>query len=177
MRTRLAAILLITAGTAAAQRPLPPLNVDSLRANLFAFAADSMGGRQTGSLGDWKAQEWVAAELKAAGWLPAGENGGYFQVIPFLHIYADTASRLGTPSEQWTPGRNLLPLGPAVTHDFASVPTVYGGSIDQPESWIDSAGAAGRVVIFSVPDSIQSMRSMFGAFRALPAHPGLNGAR
>jgi Peptidase family M28 len=177
MRTRLAAILLFTAGTAAAQRPLPPLNVDSLRANLFAFAADSIGGRQTGSLGDWKAQEWVAAELKAAGWLPAGENGGYFQVIPFLHIYADTASRLGTPSEQWTPGRNLLPLGPAVTHDFASVPTVYGGSIDQPESWIDSAGAAGRVVIFSVPDSIQSMRSMFGAFRALPAHPGLNGAR
>ncbi|HWZ29521.1 MAG TPA: M28 family peptidase, partial [Gemmatimonadales bacterium] len=94
-----------------------------------------------------------------------------------LHIYADTASRFGTPSEQWAPGRNLLPLGPAVTHDFASVPTVYGGSIDQPESWIDSAGASGRVVIFSVPDSIQSMRSMFGAFRALPAHPGLNGAR
>src|SRR4029077_8233506 len=30
---------------------------------------------------------------------------------------------------------------------------------------------------FSVPDSIQSMRSMFGAFAALRAHPGLNGAR
>lgn len=55
--------------------------------------------------------------------------------------------------------------------------TVYGGSIDAPESWIDSAAAAGRVVFFSVPDSIQSMRTMFGAFAALRAHAGLNGAR
>ena len=177
MRMRLGAVLLLAAGTAVAQRPLPPLNVDSLRVNLFALAADSMGGRQTGSIGDWKAQEWVAAELKAAGWLPAGENGGYFQVIPFLHIYADTASRLSAGADVWVPGRNLLPLGPAVTHDFASVPTVFGGSIDQPETWIDSAGAAGRIVIFTVPDSIQGFRSMFGVFAALRAHPGLNAAR
>ena len=185
MQKLLTAALLLAVSPAAAQvalrtpksSPSPSLDVDSLRANLFALAADSMGGRQTGSLGDWKAQEWVAAELKAAGWLPAGEHGTYFQVIPFLHIYIDTASRLGTSSDQWIPGRTLLPLGPAVSRKFADVPTVYGGSIDQPEAWIDSAGATGRIVIFSVPDSIQGFRPMFGALGALAAHQALAGSR
>ena len=172
-----AALLLFSVSPLAAQTP-PPLNVDSLRANLYALAADSMGGRQTGSLGDWKAQEWVAAELKAAGWLPAGENGGYFQVIPFLHVYADTAARIGTSSDQWIPGRNLLPMGPGMTHDFAAVPTVYGGSIDAPEMVIDSAGAAGKIVVLSVPDSVTSFRSMFGLYGALlRGHTALAQAR
>lgn len=173
MRKVMAAVLLFTASPAAAQKSAPPLNVDSLRANLFALAADSMGGRQTGSLGDWKAQEWVAAELKAAGWLPAGENGGYFQVIPFIHISADPAASLSAGGETWSVGKNLLPLGPQVTHDFAAVPTVYGGSIDQPESWPDSATVAGRVVVFSVPDSIKGFRSMFGAFQPILGHSGI----
>ena len=168
MRKLLTAALLSAAFPIAAQtKSAPPLNVDSLRANLFALAADSMGGRQTGSLGDWKAQEWVAAELKAAGWLPAGEDGGYFQVIPFLHVYVDPTAQLGTPSDQWVVGKTLLPLGPAVTHDFAAVPTVYGGSLDAPETLIDSAGAEGKIVVVSVPDSITGFRSMFGMFGAL----------
>lgn len=168
-----AALLLLAASPAGAQQSAPPLSVDSLRANLFALAADSMGGRQTGSLGDWKAQEWVAAELKAAGWLPAGENGGYFQVVPFIHISADPAASLSAGGETWSVGKNLLPLGPQVTHDFAAVPTVYGGSIDQPESWPDSATVAGRVVVFSVPDSIKSFRSMFAAFQPITVHAGI----
>ena len=183
MRKLLTAALMAAAFPAAAQmvqtsaKTLPPLNVDSLRANLFALAADSMGGRQTGSIGDWKAQEWVAAELKAAGWLPAGENGGYFQVIPFVHIYADPAGSLTAGGQTWTTGKNLLPLGPQVSHEFASVPTVYGGSADQPESWPDSATATGKVVIFSVPDSIQSFRTMFAAFGPLASHASLATAR
>jgi len=140
---------------------------------LFALAADSMGGRQTGSIGDWKAQEWVAAELKAAGWLPAGENGGYFQVVPFIHVSVDAGASLSAGGETWTVGKNLLPLGPAVTHDFAAVPTVYGGSIDQPETWPDSAAIVGRVVVFSVPDSIVSFRPMFATIGAIAAHPGM----
>jgi len=179
MRKLLTAAMLLAVSPAAAQmaqrapKSAPPLNVDSLRANLFALAADSMGGRQTGSLGDWKGQEWVAAELKAAGWLPAGENGGYFQVIPFIHIHADPAASLGAGPETWSVGKNLLPLGPAVTHDFAAVPTVYGGFIDQPETWPDSASVAGRVVVFSVPDSIQSFRPMLAAIQPISAHAGM----
>jgi len=166
-------LLLFAASPVAGQKSPPPLNVDSLRANLFALAADSMGGRQTGSIGDWKAQEWVAAELKAAGWLPAGENGGYFQVVPFIHVSVDAGASLSAGGETWTVGKNLLPLGPAVTHDFAAVPTVYGGSIDQPETWPDSAAIVGRVVVFSVPDSIVSFRPMFATIGAIAAHPGM----
>ncbi|HXH63834.1 MAG TPA: hypothetical protein VNG95_06590, partial [Gemmatimonadales bacterium] len=85
-RRTLVCLLLAGAAPLTAQRSASVIRTDSLRANLFALAADSMGGRQTGSLGDWKAQEWVAAEFRAAGLEPAGEGGGYFQIIPFLHI-------------------------------------------------------------------------------------------
>src|SRR6266700_3558002 len=81
-RRTLVCLLLAGAAPLSAQRSASVIRTDSLRANLFALAADSMGGRQTGSSGDWKAQEWVAAEFRAAGLEPAGESGGFFQVIP-----------------------------------------------------------------------------------------------
>ena len=176
LRRTLVALLVAGAAPLFAQRSTSAIRVDSLRANLFALAADSMGGRQTGSAGDWKAQEWVAAEFRAAGLEPAGEGGGYFQVIPFLHVYVDTAVALTVPGAALRPGRETLPLGPAVTREFPSVASVYGGSIDHPEAWIDSAGAAGRIVVFSVPDSMQTLRQVVGAFAAARANPALRGA-
>ena len=118
-RRTLVCLLLAGAAPLTAQRSASVIRTDSLRANLFALAADSMGGRQTGSLGDWKAQEWVAAEFRAAGLEPAGEGGGYFQVIPFLHIYVDTAAALSASGTLLRPGRETLPLGPAVTRELS----------------------------------------------------------
>lgn len=175
-RRTLVCLLLTGAAPLTAQRSAPVIRTDSLRANLFALAADSMGGRQTGSLGDWKAQEWVAAEFRAAGLEPAGEHGGYFQVIPFLHIYVDTSVALVASGSALRPGRETLPLGHAVTREFAGVPAVYGGSIDHPETWIDSAGATGRFVVFGVPDSMRNFRQIFAAFAALRADAALHGA-
>ena len=167
MRFPVAAVLLTAvAAPLVAQQPVS-LRPDSLRAHLFTLAADSMGGRQTGSIGDWKAQEWVAGFFRAAGLEPAGENGTYFQVIPFLHIYVDTATGLQAGSQTFKPGISTLPLGPAVTHTFDKVPVVYGGSMDNVSGWIDSAGASGRIVVFSVPDSVQGFRGMFSIFPAI----------
>src|SRR5437764_12357389 len=72
----------------------PDISADSLRVALYALADDSMGGRQTGELGDWKAQEWIAAQFRRFGLQPAGDNGTVFQVIPFKRIFVDTSSRI-----------------------------------------------------------------------------------
>src|ERR1700723_1464270 len=47
---------------------------------------DSMEGRDTGSAAYQRAADYVAKRFKAAGLLPAGENGGYFQTVPMHEI-------------------------------------------------------------------------------------------
>src|ERR1044071_8109190 len=49
---------------------------------LAAFAHDSMLGRQAGTYWGEKASEYAADQFKRLGVQPAGENGGYFQVVP-----------------------------------------------------------------------------------------------
>ena len=74
----LAAALLATPAAALAQRGPVSVSPDSLRATVFAIAADSMGGRETGSPCDAATAQWVAAAFARAGLTPAGENGTWF---------------------------------------------------------------------------------------------------
>src|SRR5262245_66480907 len=54
-----------------------------LQIRLYQFADDSMQGRQVGRLGNHKGTSMIAAEVKRLGLIPAGDNGTYFQVLPF----------------------------------------------------------------------------------------------
>jgi Zn-dependent M28 family amino/carboxypeptidase len=56
-----------------------------------ALSSDAMEGRDIGSPGHQRAQDWVAARFKAAGLKPAGDNGGYFQTFPVHESRVDVA--------------------------------------------------------------------------------------
>src|SRR5262245_40110368 len=56
-----------------------------LQIRLYQFADDSMHGRQVGRIGNYKGTAMIAAEAKRLGLVPAGDNGTYFQILPF-HI-------------------------------------------------------------------------------------------
>src|SRR5437867_12394968 len=96
MRARAALLVLLLGvpGALAARRRAPAISSDSLRVALYALAHASMGGRQTGEIGDWKAQEWIATRFRRYGLRPAGDNGTFFQVIPFQRVFADTSARI-----------------------------------------------------------------------------------
>jgi hypothetical protein len=57
-----------------------------------ALSSDAMEGRDIGSPGHVRAQEWVAARLKAAGLKPAGDNGTWFQSFPVHESRVDVAN-------------------------------------------------------------------------------------
>src|SRR4051812_15796205 len=61
----------------------PAITPRDLQIRLYQFADDSMMGRQVGRLGNYKGTALIAAEVKRLGLLPAGDNGTYFQVLPF----------------------------------------------------------------------------------------------
>jgi len=169
-------VLLLGSSALGAQRRASAISSDSLRAALFALAHDSMGGRQTGEIGDWKAQEWVAARFRRFGLLPAGDGGTYFQVIPFQRVYADTSARVWAGQVSLAEGRDFLPLGAQVNWAVGQVRALSFGSVDRPDSWPDSATAAGRLLVVAVPDSARDFRGINRALVPLRLSPTFRAA-
>ena len=72
----------------------PEISPADLQVRLTAFADDSMMGREAGTYWGEKAADYVAGEFQKLGLQPAGENGGYFQVVPNIRR-ADSTQRAG----------------------------------------------------------------------------------
>ena len=158
-RAALAAMLVLAhAGIAAAQqrsdqRTTPAITVADLRTRLFLIADDSMMGRETGSKGDFQTAEYIAAEFQRLGLKPAGEQG-WFQTVPFW--VASPAGRSLSISDGSTLRLGIDYVLPGITRPApgTQLQVVYGGSANQPATWIDAAQVNGKVVVLDLrPDS------------------------
>lgn len=169
-----AAIVFGLAHTVAAQNTVPAITAADLRTRLFLIADDSMGGRATGSRGNYLAAEYIAAEFKRAGLQPAGENGTWFQEIPFFRMQGDPRALLAAGGAPLRLGKDYVP------GQLRSVPrpidgkrVVYGGSMTDSATWISGEQARDRVVVFSAPRTVpwQSMQMVLqsGRFAAATA--------
>ena len=159
----------LVAGPISAQAPhrtstRSAISADDLRARLFLIAHDSMMGRQPGEAGNYKTAEYVAGEFKRLGLEPAGENGTYFQTVPFVLMAADTGSFLEAGGTRFTLGRDLVLVGPATTvRSISNAPAIYGGSVREPTQWASGDSAVGKVVVLDVrpgPDGTRNARGL-----------------
>jgi hypothetical protein len=126
-----------------------------LRHRLFLIADDSMLGRESGSLGASKTADYVAAEFRRLGLEPAGENGGWFQVLPLWTAAVDPSSRIEAGGTTLVVGKDFVPASinaPPVTLDGASA--IYGGPARDSSRWISAAEAAGKLVVLYYPPGI-----------------------
>src|SRR6476660_825015 len=121
MRTLLSVFTVgLIAGPISAQAPYRTstrgaISADDLRARLFLIAHDSMMGRLPGEAGNYKAAEYVASEFKRLGLEPAGENGTYFQTVPFVLMAPEAGTYLEASGTRFALGMDILLLGPATT--------------------------------------------------------------
>ena len=179
-------ILVLPFGAAAAQRtpklneygnperlvPAPTtaaITERDLQTRLYQFADDSMLGRQVGRIGNFKGTNYIAGELKRLGLVPAGDNGTYFQNLPY-HIHEFTNhSRLtidGNPLEWETDW--VAVAGPRAPRPIVQAPVVFGGVAGDTTREITAAEAAGKfVVLVPAPSSATSGRAGRGG-RAVP---------
>lgn len=87
-----------------------------------ALSDDRMAGRDTGSDGYERAAKLVAARFAAAGLLPAGDDGTYFQRVPMQSLSIDRANvKVGA-----TPLRFLHDV---MANPFAGMPTRLDGRL------------------------------------------------
>jgi len=84
-----------------------PIVGEELRRDLFAFAADSFAGRETGTPNAIRAARFIATRLTALGLEPAGDSM-YFQRVPMVAVNFGPATRFAVTDAA---GTKLLQLG------------------------------------------------------------------
>jgi Zn-dependent M28 family amino/carboxypeptidase len=73
----------------AAHRAMKAIDAEKIRATVKYLSADAFEGRGTGQKGGDEAADWIAAQFKSYGLLPAGDNGTYFQSVGFYGVTTD----------------------------------------------------------------------------------------
>lgn len=115
--TRLPALLaLLLLALPAGAQPLPPEQA-ALKAHVQFLASDALRGREAGTPDFDRAAEYVAAQMLAAGLVPAGEKGSWFQPVKLTQYRAAEKAR-------WTlvRGRATIPLQFGTDFINAAVP-------------------------------------------------------
>jgi hypothetical protein len=129
-------------------RTRPEISSGDLQTRLYIFAADSMQGRSTGRLGNKRGTDYIAAELRRLGLVPAGDNGTYFQTPPYHFRQFTDHSRLtvnGTPLA-WNTDWVAVP-GTRAPRPIADVEVVFGGTAGDTLNQITPAQASGKLVV------------------------------
>ena len=129
------------------------ITADDLRTRLYQFADDSMMGRRIGEIGNVKGTDYIAREFQRMGLKPGGDNGTWYQELPWGPIGFDrNASRLVVNGQRLAGGSDWIPASPvanAITGraDLTNVPTVFAGrwGDDTP---LDASRFRGRVAVF-----------------------------
>ena len=124
------------------------ISAKDLQTRLYQFADDSMQGRQIGRLGNMKGTAYIAAEMKRLGLVPAGDNGTYFQVLPY-HLRSFTNhSRLTVNGNPMTLNEEWVPVaGPRAPRPVAPVEVIFGGVAGDTAKQITAAQGAGKFVV------------------------------
>ncbi len=131
------------------------ITANDLRTRLYGFADDSMMGRRIGELGGFKGTDYIAREFKRLGLKPAGDDGSFFQVLPFGPLGFDIAtSRMsvdGTPlnaKSDWVPTAPSAANGFGPKADLNNVPTVFAGRLGDSTVALTPAMLNGKVAVF-----------------------------
>ncbi len=139
-----------------APRPtVPDITPNDLRTRLYGFADDSMMGRRVGELGNQMGTAYIAREFERLGLQPAGENGTYFQELPYGPIAFDSAaSSLKVGGRTLRATRDWIPVAPARNNavggaaDLDGVATVFAGRWGDPDVTLDPGAFRGKVAVF-----------------------------
>jgi hypothetical protein len=128
-----AAIVVAVAGGlgAAPQDPIEKIREADLKTDLFALAGDAMRGREGGTLEEMTASAWVAERARAAGLLPAGDNGTYFQFFPLERLRVSPSSTVTLNGTSLQMGRDVVPDTVVQANVDAPVAIATGDSLER----------------------------------------------
>ncbi len=150
------------------------ITAGDLMSRLYAFADDSMMGREAGTEGNLKGAAFLARELRRLGLRPAGEGGTYFQDLPFVRRTAAPGARLVVDGAAVDSADFVVALGRGTPRAFdGSAAAVFGGT--PAESPLTREQVAGKVVVLRMetlaPQRLSAQGVLAGAAAVVYAGP------
>jgi Zn-dependent M28 family amino/carboxypeptidase len=154
---------------------------EAIRADMRFLADDLLEGRGAGTRGHEIAARFVAARFEADGLEPAGDNGTYFQFVPFRSFHPDekhTSLTLLTDGKEETLAfrQDFITYRQTTrTETSVEAPVVYVGyGITAPDQSYDdyqNIDAKGKIVAFlyGAPPKFESTMRAHYSFRTLKA--------
>lgn len=136
---------------------VPAVSAATLKADLTAFAADSMEGRESGTPGNFRGTAWVAAQAQKLGLKPMGENGTWFQTVPLTERAMAKGSSVKAGGTTLVPNKDFInfgmipQLGMSPTLKAQDLPSVFGGRMGEPDV-ISAEQMQGKLVVLLPPN-------------------------
>ena len=131
------------------------ITANDLRTRLYQIADDSMRGRRIGEPGNTKATEYIAREFRRLGLRPAGDDGTWFQVLPYGPLGFDVSTaRLTAGGTVLSAPADWIPMAPTVANGLTGsaklvdIPTVFAGQWGDTSVTLDPATISGRIAVF-----------------------------
>jgi Peptidase family M28 len=156
-----ALLLALPAALAAQQQHLPlkhraqptvaAISAPDLMTRLYIFADDSMQGRETGTVGHLKSTAYIAAQVKAMGLKPAGDNGTYFQNLPVFQRSLDPTSAISVAGTRLAAFRDFV-ASPGRGGDPRSIDgaqVIFGGEQGDTTNQLTADQVRGKLVILT----------------------------
>jgi Zn-dependent M28 family amino/carboxypeptidase len=162
----------LTGVPAAAREAAAGVDPEKIRAHVRFLAHDLLEGRGPGTRGGQLAAEYIATQFALAGARPAGDDGTYFQNVPFIAVHTDVDKTSftfvpanGAPIDLKY-GEDYLTKNQtgAATADLDAPIVFVGYGIDAPEyQWNDFAGVdvKGKVLLVIVNEPPSNDENFF----------------
>jgi len=143
-----------------AEKPLPMVEKERIRAHVKYLSSDELEGRGTGQRGGDMAADYIGKQFASYGLKPAGDNGTFFQEVPMVGVktLADTTFEFVEASGKSFEAKNLTEFvtnneSQAETADIDAPIVFVGYGIRAPEyGWDDykTVDLKGKVALLFV---------------------------
>ncbi len=162
----------LTGVPAVARDAAAGIDPEKIRAHVRFLASDLLEGRGPGTRGGQLAAEYIATQFALAGARPAGDDGTYFQKVPFIAVHTDVdktsfafVPASGAPVDLKY-GEDYLTKNQtgAPTADLDAPIVFVGYGIDAPEyQWNDYAGidVKGKILLVIVNEPPSNDENFF----------------
>lgn len=142
------------------------VTAENVKSWVSTLASKEFEGRGTGQEGFRKAAEWMRDQYKALGLEPAGDDGTFFQKVPWSATKVDAAKtsltfRRGDKSVTVPYER----LGGSASKSFAAKGSAVLVTADKPEAIADLALKDKMVVLLASSDDMRARMAMLAAFQ------------
>ena len=130
------------------KKTTPAITTADLMTRIYRFADDSMRGRMAGSPEAMKGTEYIAGELERLRLQPAGENGTYYQDLPFGVQTLDSSSTIQIGETLLKVGADFLATAPLGTPAQArTLDVIFGGTAIDTTNLLTPEQVRGKILV------------------------------